>query len=107
MLWNKCFSYLIAISFLMLLLSGVADPPIAGWPFVVVMILLNGLFVICCKGWRRFLAIGFIILGICMFIRTSNYSELLNKRLEQIQASADNYSKTNAPVLNSSTNSTK
>jgi hypothetical protein len=107
MKWNKYYGYIIAISILMLLLAAIVDPPIAGRPYLIGMILINGVFAIFCKGWQRFLAIGFVILGIFMLCREASYSELLNKRLERIKEAADNYAKTNTPVLNSSTNSTK
>ena len=102
--WNKCYGYAIAISILMLFLSGAADPPIAGRPFLIAVILLNGLFAIFCKGWRRFLVIGFIILGMILFFREASNSELLNKRLERIKEAADNFAKTNTPITIPSTN---
>ena len=94
MKWNKCYGYVIAINILMLLLAATVDPPIAGRPYLIAMFLINGVFAIFCKGWRRFVAIGFVSVGLFMLYREASYSELLNKRLERIKEAAANYAKT-------------
>ena len=105
--WNKIYGYLIAISIFMLVLSGAGDPPIAGRPFLISMVLLNGVFAIFCKGWRRFLAIGFVILGVLMSCRLVQLQRTSDEHMEHLKKAADNYAKTNTPVLNLSTNLTK
>jgi len=74
------------------------DPPIAGWPIFVAIILVNTVFGIFCKGRQRFGAILFIIIGGIAFIRTAEWQKTLNMRMEQIQKAAEDYSKTNSQV---------
>src|SRR5208282_1733909 len=63
---NKLYSYFVVVNLIMLLLSAITDPPSGGIPLLVAMILLSMVFSIFCEGWRRFLAVCFIIIGVLM-----------------------------------------
>jgi len=104
---NKLFPYFVAVSFILLLLSVCTDPPIGGIPELIVIILLNTVFCIFCKGWRRFLAIGFIILGIYMCFSEVQSQRTLDEKFDRIRKNIENYYKTNTPAVSPETNSNK
>jgi hypothetical protein len=106
MKWNKYYGYVIAISVLMLLLSDATDPIIDGLLFLIIMIVLNSVFGVFCKGWRQILAICFAIFGVFMCFRVVQLQRTFDKRVEQILSeSANKYSKTNTPASIPPTNS--
>jgi hypothetical protein len=91
----------------MLLLSETTDPIIDGLAFFVLIILLSIAFVVFCKGWRRFFAICFIILGIFMYFRTVHLQRVFDERMSQILKASENFVRTNTPATLSETNSNK
>jgi cytochrome b subunit of formate dehydrogenase len=102
---NKLYPYFIAVNLLMLLLSGATDPIIGGLAFLIAMILLSGTFSILCKGWRRFFAICFIVLGILMSFRVVHLQRIFDERMERVLKASDNFARTNSPPALSETNS--
>jgi hypothetical protein len=104
---NKFYPYFVIINLLMLFVSCAADPPTAGRSFLIAMILLSSVFGIYCKGWRRFFAIGFVILEIFMCFREVQLEQTLDEHMERIKKAAENYVKTNTPAASSETNANK
>jgi uncharacterized membrane protein (DUF106 family) len=101
---NKLYPYFVAVNFLMLFLSGATDSIVDGLVFFVVMILLSGVFGVLCKGWRRYFAICFIILGVLMSFRAIYLQRTFDERMERIKKTADNYVKTNTPAASPENN---
>jgi len=91
----------------MLLLSAITDPPSGGIPLLVAMILLSMVFSIFCEGWRRFLAVCFIIIGVLMCFSEVQSQRRLDVKFDKIRKAVENYVKTNSPAISSETNSNK
>ncbi|HEY1718175.1 MAG TPA: hypothetical protein VGH42_07755 [Verrucomicrobiae bacterium] len=104
---NKLFPYFVGLNLLMLLLSDATDPIIGGLVFLITVIVVSGLFGVFCKGWRRFVAIGFIILGIILSFRVVHLQKIFDARVERILKASEDFVRTNVPAASSETNSNK
>jgi len=66
-LLNKHFKFLVITNVLIAILAGfLLGVPGDCIPFWITIIALSGIFVIFSSGWRRWISIGFVILGILL-----------------------------------------
>jgi len=103
---SKYYRYFIAINVLLLLIAalGLGVPP-ENLPFYIAIIALSSVFGFFCKGWQRFFAICFVIVGLLMSFKEVERGQIFNERMERIKKAVNNDVKTNTPVPTASTNS--
>lgn len=88
---NKYFKYAVAASVLTIVVAGlVLGVPGDCVPFWVAIIVLNGVFFIFSTGWRRWICLGFVVLGLFLLkgeiAGKSAWKMKHEKLLEQINA---------------------